>query len=742
MTDRHLLHRTSWIIAAALLAANFTALSQAHGEDAASLAPTLRRLANSGSFDKLGDLLKTEQESRKDEQVATLLRAVDQYRKHDTDSTAVRRADYQKAYDKMVAQSGEGHVTEAMFNAIEASRLADDMDTMLKDQKVVELVKKTEAKALAAYEKGEWLESLGYYRTLEALFDDSHLHDEQVKKVERHLRVLRFYAPRALEKMYEARAKQLKAERKPVEGEEKKAVPEDDEPIKITGDTWEQRLKDVQLSMYRQTISRAAHQHITSPGYTPLLKGSVEALVTMAATNGLDAAFPKFKNETAVKRFREGLARIRKDLDNLNAALNYLQASEIIDSIVDLNDNTVELPESVIAYELGDGAASQLDDFSSIIWPYDLEQFRRNVDGKFFGVGIQISKRDGRLTVVSPLEGTPAHRAGIRANDIIAKVNGEDTLDWALDRAVREITGPEGTTVKLGIERAGQQNIIEFTLKRAEIVIESIKGWDHAPNGGWTYYIDKASKIGYIRMSQFIPQTKDGMDEAVEAMEKDAGLNALILDLRGNPGGLLSSAIDISDRFVGEGTIVSTVNSQNRETRRYEARADRTYRRFPIIILVNQGSASASEIVSGAIQDYQRGLIIGTRSFGKGSVQDVFPIDNSLAALRLTTQYYRLPAGRIIHRKPGEKVWGIHPDIEVKMTATQVGDLMKYRQDVDIIRDPNDKVDPKADVPTAAKMLERGMDPQLEAALLVLRTGLVAEHVSLAQKGAAAPAGN
>jgi carboxyl-terminal processing protease len=218
-------------------------------------------------------------------------------------------------------------------------------------------------------------------------------------------------------------------------------------------------------------------------------------------------------------------------------------------------------------------------------------------------------------------------------------------------------------------------------------------------------------------------------------MEKDNGLSSLIIDLRGNPGGLLSSAVDISDRFVGEGTIVSTVNSANKETKRYEAKAEHSYRRFPIIILVNQGSASASEIVSGAIQDYQRGLIVGNRSFGKGSVQDLFPMDrDNKSFLKLTTQYYKLPAGRIIHRKPGDKVWGINPDLEVKMTTTQVADMIKYRQDVDVIRGDNDKPDPKVEVATAAKMLEKGMDPQLSAALLVLKTGLVAEHVAIAAK--------
>lgn len=737
-----------WMFAVALMAAALAPWPTAFAADeaeatATALAPTMRRLASTGAFDKLGDLLKTEQARRNDAKLTALLSDVDLYRKHAASATAVRREAYDKAFKKMTDQFAAGNLTEAIFGAIEANGLADDAAAMLKEDKVVQLVAAVEAAGKKAEDAHEWLEALGHYRTLELLFDDSSLHAAQVKKLERQLRLARFYAPDVLQKMYDERAKKLKAakkiedEKKPEEDkkdDKKKNDLDDDEPVKITREPWEQRLKGVQMSMFRQTISRAAHQHISNPGYTPLIKGALDALLIMAETPGLEESFKKFKDAERVGKFRDGIKKIQTNLAANNAPLNFLQASEIVDQISDLNDNTVAIPEPVLVFELSDGATSQLDDFSSIIWPHDLEQFSRNVEGKFYGVGIQISKRDGRLTVVSPLEGTPAHKAGIRANDVIAKVNDVDTADWSVDRAVREITGPENTPVKLGIDRAGEK-VFEVELRRAEIVIESVKGWDHKAGGGWNYYVDRENKIGYVRLTQFIPQSVKGLDEAVEQMEKDNGLSALILDLRGNPGGLLSSAVDISDRFVGEGTIVSTVNSANRETKRYEARAEHSYKRIPIVVLVNQGSASASEIVSGAVQDYQRGLIIGNRSFGKGSVQDLFPMDGGKAALKLTTQYYRLPAGRIIHRKPGDKVWGINPDLEVKMTTTQIGDMMKYRQDVDIVRGENDKpADPKVEIPTAQKMLEKGMDPQLSAALLVLKTGLVAEHVAIAAK--------
>jgi len=725
-----------WILALSLLAAA-VAPWPAQAEVDSTVAPTMRRLASTGAFDQLGELLKNQANNAK---VTALLKEVDLYREHAGKHTAVRREAYNKAFAKMVDHVGTDNLTEAVFAAIEANGLADDPEGMLSDKQVADLVDKVEARGAKAEKDNDWLDALSYYRALELLFDDSSLHSAQVKKLERQLRLIRFYAPDDLQRMYDDRAKRLKAAKRP-EPEKKddakdngKKV-EEDEPVKVTREPWEQRLKGVQMSMFRQTISRAAHQHIENPGYTPLINGAIDAVDIMAETKALEASFPKMKDAGLVKKFRDGLGTIKADLAKADGPLNFLQASDMVDQIAKLNDDTLDIPEPVLVFELSDGATSRLDDFTSIIWPHDLEQFSRNVEGKFYGVGIQISKRDGRLTVVSPLEGTPAHRAGIRANDIIAKVNGEDTADWSIDNAVRNITGPEDTTVKLGIERPGEAKQIEFELKRAEIVIESVKGWDHKKGGGWNYYIDRENKIGYVRLTQFIPQTVKGLDEAVEQMEKDNGLNALILDLRGNPGGLLSSAVDISNRFVGKGTIVSTVNSANRVTKTYDADANETYRRFPVVVLVNQGSASASEIVSGAVQDYQRALIIGNRSFGKGSVQDLFPMDGGKAALKLTTQYYRLPGGRILHRKPGDKTWGINPDLEVKMTTTQVADMIKYRQDVDILRVGDEKpADPKVEIATAVKMLEKGMDPQLAAALLVLKTGLVAEDVAVAAK--------
>lgn len=722
-------------LAATLMAVIFASVlpTRLEAETPASIAPTMRRLAKVGEFSRLQALLKGYDT---DTNVQRLLADISAYSKHQKDHATVRREAYDKAFANMKKLAVENKLLEALYASIESNGLADDAKAMLQLQPVVDLVNKANKTAEKAQVDHDWLEALSLYRAIELLFDDRGMYDKQVSRVERHLRLLRFYAPDELDKLYQLRfdrlKKQAQSDKKDGTDSEDDEADEPDEPIKVTREAWQQRLKGIQMSMLRQTLSRAAHHHISNPGYTPLLKGGVHALSVMAETPGLGKAFTKFNDAKKVAAFKEGLQKLANNLNNLKQPINYLEASDYIEKISTLNTVTVELPEAVLVYEMTDGATSQLDDFTSIIWPHDLEQFARNVDGKFYGVGIQISSRGNRLTVVSPLEGTPAHAAGIIAGDVIAKVNGVPTDDWTLDKAVREITGPENTNVKLGIERAGQGKLKEFTIKRAEIVIESVKGWDHKPGGGWDYYVDRKSKIGYVRLTQFIPQTKEGLDDAIAEMEKLDGVNALIIDLRGNPGGLLSSAIDISDRFVGNGTIVSTVNSTGKETRRYTANAGRTLKNMPLAILVNQGSASASEIVSGAMQDYQRGLIVGTRSFGKGSVQDLYPIDGRSAALKLTTQYYRLPAGRIIHRKPGGKIWGIEPDVAVKMTMTQVADLIKFRQDIDVIRDGagNDK-DGKPLV--ASRILTEGKDPQLSAAVLILKTELLADEIAVAK---------
>ncbi len=748
-------NRGSRAIAALLvtLALGFVAAGSTRADEPAVEAPpSISRLAETGQFDEVLARLQAEPaRETADPKVKALTADIKRLEEHNAAHEAQRQTAYDAALAKALDRAKAGTLDEAMLSLLEAGTLTDDREALVKTPEVATLLETTRDAATRAAERNDWLEALTLYRDLESIFEDRSTYRAAAKDAERQVRLLRLYAPDELKKLYAQQAKRMGKE--------------DVEPLALGSETWEQTLAGIDVSLLRQAMAHAARRHVTNTGYGPLALGAIDSIAAITRNPALQATFPTLADKEKVAAFEKGLAEIAKDLKDRQESLNYLDAAGALDKIADLNNATLQLPAPVLVYELGDGAMSPLDDFSNIIWPREREEFARNTQGKFFGVGIQISRRDSRLLVVSPLEDTPAQKAGIKAGDIIATVNGESTAGWSLDQAVRNITGPEGTLVTLGVERTGERDLLKFPIKRAEIKYESVKGWEHLPGGGWNYAIDPELRIGYIRLSQFLPQSADDIDAAVNAMQKTGGINGLILDLRYNPGGLLSSAIEVCDRFISAGTIVDTVGANGELTSEpAKAHAHKTYAPFPVVVLVNEGSASASEIVSGCLQAYDRATIVGMRSFGKGSVQNLYKLDGGRAVLKLTTEYYRLPNGRIIHRKPDAATWGIEPDIRVKMTPKQIGSLMEFRQDLDVLRDETviEKLeDPKVDLPpvttptpapgsapgdaapqtpeiklpaTAQDILEKGLDPQLETALLVLKTRLVAKDVVLAQK--------
>jgi len=407
-----------------------------------------------------------------------------------------------------------------------------------------------------------------------------------------------------------------------------------------------------------------------------------------------------------------------------------------VKDMLESNDRTVRVPEEAVLHEFADGAMSRLDDFTSIIWPGDLEQFQRTTQGTFKGVGIQIQLNEAsEIVVVTPLSGTPAARAGIRAGDLIRKVNDDSTLGMGLLQAVDRITGEEGTTVRLGIEREGEDELIEYELVRAEIPIHSIKGWERtgADELDWNWFIDQANGIGYIRLTQFTNITTGELEGAIEEMNRE-GLNGLILDLRGNPGGLLSEAVGVVGQFVNRGVVVTQEDHRGVTVGRETIRPGRAeLGDIPVAVLVNGGSASASEIVAGALQDYEKAVVVGDRSFGKGSVQHVLQLAPN-AAFKLTTQYYRLPGengakGRLIHRRPGDDDWGIEPDVRVEMLPEQFAEAYRLRQEADVVEfDAEGNLIPPEEPADLSKLVEEGLDPQLETALLLIQTQVIPER--------------
>ena len=353
--------------------------------------------------------------------------------------------------------------------------------------------------------------------------------------------------------------------------------------------------------------------------------------------------------------------------------LTYREALMYFRRALDINEETARLPEAMIVREYTDSSLEKLDEFTSMIWPSDYREFEKHTQGNFIGVGIQIRNKynedlkDTEIVVVSPLEDTPAYRAGIQADDIITKVNGESLVGIPVTKAVTKITGPKGTTVNLTIRRTlenGEQAELDIPLRREVVEIQSVKSLARSQSDEqqWDFVIDRKMGIGYVRINSFQENTVSQLAEALREAA-DRGMRGLILDLRYNPGGLLKSAVQMAELFLPEGArIVSTKGLRSKEWP-VDAEINGRFKDLPLIVLINDASASASEIVSGAIHDHGRGLVIGQRSFGKFSVQNLIRLMHSQAHLKLTTARYYLPSGKSLHREEGATAWGVEPDI-------------------------------------------------------------------------------
>jgi carboxyl-terminal processing protease len=346
--------------------------------------------------------------------------------------------------------------------------------------------------------------------------------------------------------------------------------------------------------------------------------------------------------------------------------------------------------------EMVNGGLERLDPYSGYINPHRFKQFARDSKGKFGGIGIQVStdRQSGAITVVSPLVGTPAYEAGVMAGDIIIKIDGKSTENLQVADAVDMIQGEPGEKICLTVLHEGTREPVDLTMTRAMIEVQSVLGDQRRPGHpeDWDFFIDQASKIGYIRLISFSENSAADLRKAVEELQK-GGVRGLILDLRNNPGGLLKAAVEIADLFLPEGRIVST-KGRNSQEEVYDAGDKGTLlmpaRDYPMVVLVNKFSASASEIVSAALQDHNRAVVVGERTYGKGSVQNVIKMENGQSALKLTTASYWRPSGKNIHRFADSKdsdEWGVKPNpgFEVPMKDDERIGYMRYRRDRDII---------------------------------------------------------
>ena len=337
------------------------------------------------------------------------------------------------------------------------------------------------------------------------------------------------------------------------------------------------------------------------------------------------------------------------------------------DVLEEIEENYVdEVKVEALVRDAIKGMVSSLDPHSIFMPPEAFEELQDDTKGEFGGIGIVITMKKGVLTVIAPIEGTPAYRAGIKAGDVIIEIDGESTRDLALWESVKRMRGPRGEEVAITVFRKGEPEPVEYTLERDIIPMESVRSATLKPG------------YGYVWVTNFRVNTSNDLEEALDALEAEQGpLKGLILDLRNNPGGLLNQAVEVSDFFLDQGRIVSIKGRRPMHTEVFNAHDSKGTRTYPLVVLINGGSASASEIVAGALQDHERAVILGTTSFGKGSVQSVKPLKQGFG-LKYTIARYYTPSGRSIQAE------GIKPDIEV---AYRVVKEKKKKDDKDAFFD-------------------------------------------------------
>jgi len=679
-----------------------------------------------------------------DERLVRRLRdTIEMRSRHLAEAEAAIAAERAKTMGEIAAATEKGDLSQALASAMALQAITEAWEQQLATQELAALVTQAEARAAAARESGDLLlaqEMLARLRLLHEGIDDPGRirgYQESLDEVNRRIGLIAHYAPSRLHELRREQMARLQPER---EFPEFNAVGLDD---------WREQSSGISQPMLLKALRTAASEHISNEGWKPLLVGGLESMRIFATTTELAESFPNLADPERVKGWTDAI-------DGLLAPIEAKRSREValgdyrrvIEAIMRTNPRTIDVPQSVLFREFGDGASLKLaqlfeDQYTEMIWPERLRRFEQQTEGNFVGVGIMIRQNERReIVVVNPLEGSPAYRAGVQAEDRVTSVDGVSTFGWSLNKAVDTITGPRGRVVRLGITRGADDEgaeVVEIPIVRDTIKIRSVNGWfktglDPDGNPEWDWMIDPVGGIGYVRLTGFSDDSFTDFLTAIDEMVATGSLNGLILDLRNNPGGLLRSAVQFSNLFVPRGTIVVGENKDGRIEWRQDAHPNRSDARLssmPVVVLINEASASASEIVAGALQAHNAAIVVGERTFGKGSVQTVHDISDAGArsAIKLTTQHYVLPGrdgrgGRPVHRHAGAKDWGVNPDLLVRMTPTQMEKAIRARQEADHVPNavPGEAADGgDAERRHASDLLTDGLDPQLQTALMILQ---------------------
>jgi carboxyl-terminal processing protease len=527
------------------------------------------------------------------------------------------------------------------------------------------------------------------------------------------------------------------------------------------------RMKGVTSELLREVLRKINKGYYQEPDFKRMAEGALQNLVALSETTEL-YEIDVFDGVAIPGARRYFLEKLEQEGQTLRAKrrLSYRDLEKLFNEVHKHNQQSVSLPKQLLIMEFLEGALSELwelDDFTAIVWPADVSEFDKAMTGAYVGVGIQLGVHEftGRLKVVTPLDDSPALEQGVRPDDLIIEVDGESTKGWTTDKAIREITGKAGTEVTLTMLRPSTLQRIPIPLVRRQINLRTVRGVQrivgNQGSAGWNYMLDDQQGVAYIKLTGFNPDSHAELAGALRAAEQQ-GMKALILDLRYNPGGLLDVAVQTVSTFVGAGDVVSTRGRQER-THPIPVHGKPLYEDLPLVVLVNEGSASASEILAGALRDHNRAMVLGERTYGKGSVQRVLGLGSN-ARLKLTTALYYLPSGRTPHKLDlHAKEWGVEPDWQIALTPKERRKILERERSAFIIKTAADeqateqtdeearqqeletlKVDEQPDeddfpllTDEDVKLLQSDpydppdVDPQVETALLHLRVKLAGD---------------
>jgi carboxyl-terminal processing protease len=504
-------------------------------------------------------------------------------------------------------------------------------------------------------------------------------------------------------------------------------------------ETAEERYQGVSKRLFIRTINFLELHYVNEIDYKLMATKAIERCKLLAEVMEFPPENFKLSGENhktgyeykqSLSAWSVALENVMDEVEQDSAAINEDKFLNIFEKILNLNESTIDLPQTLLIAHFSEAALSALDSYTIIVWPRQVQEFEKLMTNEFSGIGIEISKPKGLLTVSSLLPDTPAYRSGLDAGDVIEAVDGIETKDMTLTCAVKKITGPRGTKVELTVRRPGEEATRDITITRGKIVVPTIRGWKRTDSGRWLYMIDQENKIGYVRLTSFSAESADDLENVLDELE-DNGMRGLILDLRYNTGGLLESAIDVANKFIDEGLIVSRQSGFGRLPIYAEAEKKGTHPDYPLVLLVNANSASASEIVAGALADkaHKRAILVGTRTHGKGSVQGVTNSIGDGAQLKYTMAYYHLPSGQRVEsreevKKAGRNDWGVGPNIVVDLNSEEVKKMIDVQRANDVlVRADHDETKDEVKKYTIEETLES--DRQLAVGLLVIRSKLI-----------------